>query len=190
MSRTRHAVRVDGAERRNSGAEANVSTRYPAEPSNRRRERRTGRSSSTIEIIGPDLSMAWEHSTRSYRAGPGLVVDLGPPRAPATPRRPARSRSGRDHARLAGEPDQLREGAGPHLLHDPGPMHLDRLLADVEFGPDLLVQHAGHHQGEDSGLSRGQGLDATLNLHQPGQLPPVRLGPGHRLPDRPQHARP
>src|SRR5260370_2860231 len=139
MWRTRRAVGADGADGRNSGADANASTRYPADPINRRRARRTDRSSSTMEIIGPNLGMALEHSTRSYTAGPGLVVDLGPPPAAATPRRAVRSRSGRDHARLAGEPDQLREGAGPRLLHEPGPMHLDRLFAHAERGPDLFV---------------------------------------------------
>src|SRR5260370_18478422 len=83
MWRTRRAVGADGADGRNSGADANASTRYPADPINRRRARRTDRSSSTMEIIGPDMGMAWEHSTRSYRAGPGLVVDLGPPPSPA-----------------------------------------------------------------------------------------------------------
>src|SRR6185369_9486352 len=51
MSRTRQAVRPRAADARNSPADANDSTAYPANRTRRLRARRTEKSSSTIEIM-------------------------------------------------------------------------------------------------------------------------------------------
>src|SRR4029077_1839073 len=68
------------------------------------------------------------------------------------------------HAPGVGQPDQLGQRAGPHLRHDPGAVHLDRLLADAEFRPDLLVQPARHDAGEHLDLARRQRRDTLPDL--------------------------
>src|SRR5260370_30174276 len=117
-SGARQRMVARGCEPRNSWAEANVSTRYPADPTSRRSARRTERSSSTIEIT---------------------------------------SGSRGNHSPCAGEPDEL--------------------------GPDLLVQHPGHHEGEDLGFPWGEGRDAVPDRRHPAVLGLLVDRPAHRLPD-------
>src|SRR4029077_20218784 len=143
-SRTRQPMAARRVEPRNSWAEANVSTRYPADPTSRRSAPRTERSSSTIEIT---------------------------------------SRSRGNHSPGTGESDELGERAGLHLLHDAGAVHLYGLLADAQLGPDLLVQHPGHHEGEDLGFPWGEGRDAVPDRRHPAVLGMLVGRPAHRLPD-------
>src|SRR4029077_13612289 len=127
-SRTRQPMPDGGAKLRNSCAEANVATRYPADPTSRRSARRTDRSSSTMEIA---------------------------------------SGSRGNYSSRAGELDELGERARLHLLHDAGAVHLDRLLRNAQPAPDLLVQHSGHHEGEDLGFPWGEGRDTVPNRDHP-----------------------
>src|SRR5260370_21335186 len=117
-SRTRQPMAARRVEPRISGAEANVYTRCPADPTSRRSARRTERSSSTIEIT---------------------------------------SGSRGNHSPCAGEPDEL--------------------------GPDLLVQHPGHHESEDPGFPRGEGRDAVPDRRHSAVLGLLVDRPAHRLPD-------
>jgi hypothetical protein len=82
----------------------------------------------------------------------------------------------RDHASLIGQSDQLGHGSRSHLLHDPPPMHLDRLLADAKVGGNLLVQPPGDDEGKDLSLPRSLGLDAVVNVRGDGLLPSILKG--------------
>src|SRR6266850_1007937 len=57
--------------------------------------------------------------------------------------RGARSGFCDDDAEAVGQSNELGDRARPHLVHDAGAVHLDRLLDDAKLGRDLLVQHAG-----------------------------------------------
>src|ERR1700730_3506863 len=87
------------------------------------------------------------------------------------------------HPPGTGQPDELSERAGPHLLHDTGAVHLDRLLRDAELGPDLLVQHPGHHEREDLRFAWGQRRNAILHLRDSALFSLFFERPGHRLRD-------
>src|ERR1700682_692827 len=80
-----------------------------------------------------------------------------------------------DHASLTGQPDQLGYGSRPHLLHDPNPMHPDRLLADDQISGNVLVQPPGDGDYENVSLLLDQVGDLVYyRLHVSARFPSFR----------------
>src|SRR5262249_25539658 len=78
-----------------------------------------------------------------------------------------------------GHPDQVRQRTRRHLLHHPGAMDLDRLLADAQLPGDLLVDQAGGDQREHLALAGGELLVLHLQpLEHLDVLDPVAAGSG------------
>src|ERR1700758_3270300 len=68
---------------------------------------------------------------------------------------------------LVSHTNQLNKRPGLHLLHDVAPMNFDRGLTGADFGGNVLVEHAGDHEGHHFLLARGQRL---ITLVQGGDL--------------------
>src|SRR4051794_28097903 len=68
---------------------------------------------------------------------------------------------------LVSQSHQLRDARGLHFSHYLAPMHLNGHFADPELPRDLLVEAAGHHQGEHLALAGSQHCEAAAQLGQP-----------------------
>ena len=65
---------------------------------------------------------------------------------------------------LLGHTDQVSQGIGGHLAHDPGPVDLDGLLRGPQLDRNLPVPVPRDHQMEDLLLPGGQELQVGKNI--------------------------
>jgi signal transduction histidine kinase len=87
------------------------------------------------------------------------------------------------------ETHESRDRVRAELLHDPGPVNLDRLLGCPELRRDLLVQKASRDEQAHLALARGERREASPNrlrlLPRRARLGVARERPLHR-PDLPR----
>jgi hypothetical protein len=65
---------------------------------------------------------------------------------------------------LLGNPDEIGQRRGFHLLHNPAAVDLKRHLTDSEFRRGLLVQQATGNQRQNFAFTGGQAAKALLQL--------------------------
>ena len=89
-------------------------------------------------------------------------------------------------ASLPGHAQQVRQGRGPHFLHEPSSLDLDRLFLGPQVGRDLLVRLTAQDVAQHLELARRQRREALPGNGDLGATLPLLPAFRQRLADSAQ----